>query len=91
MSHGGKVRREQHQHFSKDSYKWCLLGVLITAMVLSGLLCGCSIEDTNRTKVKDLEYSIVEDADTPEEVMTMIEEKKAADFKITYCWIMICT
>lgn len=54
------------------------------AMALSGLLCGCSIEDTNRTKVKDLEYSIVEEADTPEEVMAMIEEKKAADFKITY-------
>ena len=50
----------------------------------SFFLNGCSIEETNRTKVRDLEYAIVEEEDIPEELKVRIEEKKAADFKITY-------
>lgn len=84
MSHGDKGRMSRYQHFYKDSYNLCCLGIFLMVTALSGLLCGCSIEAANRTKVKDLEYSIVEDAEVPEEIMTMIEEKKAADFKVTY-------
>lgn len=58
--------------------------VIFLAMLLGCILSGCSIEETNRTKVADLEYSIIEDAAVPQELMTMIEEKKAADFKLTY-------
>ena len=42
------------------------------------------MEETNRTKVADIEYSIVEEDQIPEELLGMIEEKKAADFKMTY-------
>lgn len=49
-----------------------------------GILGGCSIEETNGTKVSDLAYEIMEDADIPEELAAAIEEKKAADFKMTY-------
>lgn len=45
---------------------------------------GCAIEKTNRTKVRDLEYHVVTEEETPEELKTQIEEKKAADFKMTY-------
>lgn len=56
----------------------------MAVMLLGSVLGGCSVEETNRTKVADIEYVIVEDAGIPEELMTMIEEKKAADFKMTY-------
>lgn len=59
-------------------------GLLVAVTFLVGTIAGCSVEETNRTKVADLTYSIVEDADIPEELVTMIEEKKAADFKMTY-------
>ncbi len=58
--------------------------LLLAVMLLGSVLGGCSVEETNRTKVADIEYVIVEDAGIPEELMTMIEEKKAADFKMTY-------
>lgn len=61
-----------------------LLHMLLFAALLGSVLSGCSVEETNRTKVADLEYSITEDTEIPEELMTMIEEKKAADFKMTY-------
>ena len=48
------------------------------------LAAGCSIETTNGAKVADLDYEIVEEAQIPEEVKAVIEEKKAADFKTTY-------
>lgn len=58
--------------------------LLLAAIAVSGALAGCSIEETNGTKIKDLEYEIVEEEAIPEELKTMIEEKKAADFKTTY-------
>ncbi|MBP3489256.1 MAG: protease complex subunit PrcB family protein [Roseburia sp.] len=48
------------------------------------MLGGCSVETTNGTKVADLAYEIVEESDIPEEILTEIEEKKAADFKTSY-------
>ena len=61
--------------------------VLCAAMALVGtinLLTGCAIEKTNRTKVRDLDYHVVTEEEIPEELKTQIEEKKAADFKMTY-------
>lgn len=56
----------------------------ILTVVLGCILCGCSIEETNGTKISDLEYTIVEETKLPEELKTQIEAKKAADFKMTY-------
>lgn len=56
------------------------IGMILTFLFIT----GCGIEQTNRTKVSDLDYSIVAEADIPEELKEDIEEKKAADFKMTY-------
>ena len=65
--------------------KWkrsaCVSMVLIAVV---NLLSGCAIERTNRTKVRDLEYHVVTEEEMPEELKKQIEEKKAADFKLTY-------
>lgn len=84
MSHGDKGTKDRYLHFLNRVYRLNLLVAFFVTIVISNLLSGCSIEDTNRTKVKDLDYAIVNESDIPEEIMAMIEEKKAADFKITY-------
>lgn len=53
-------------------------------LVTACLLIGCSVENTDPVKLKDLEFTVVENAEVPEELLTIIEEKKAADFKLTY-------
>ena len=55
--------------------------VLLTSMFF---LSGCAIERTSRTKVRDLDYHVVAEEEIPEELKVQIEEKKAADFKLTY-------
>ena len=56
--------------------------VIIIAIV--SLVGGCGIEKTDGSKISDLEYEIVEEEDVPKELAAKIEEKKAADFKLTY-------
>lgn len=70
--------------FPAGIYELCILGVILLGVLAAGLLSGCSIEETNGTKISDLDYTIIEIADIPEELQKMIEEKKAADFKMTY-------
>lgn len=79
-----KKRRERSTLFPDGIYKLCILGAIAVVVVFTGLLTGCSIKETGGTKISDIEYAIVEDAGVPEELAAMIEEKKAADFKLTY-------
>lgn len=66
---------------TKTGRKVSILAVMIFAM---GITCGCSIEQSNQTKLSDLEYEIIAEEDVPEELLADIEERKAADFKMTY-------
>jgi hypothetical protein len=59
--------------------------LIILGLVLSGLiLTGCKSEDTDVKKIKDLEFTVVEDADVPEQLMKIINEKKKEPFKLSY-------
>ena len=53
-------------------------------MIGTNLLAGCSVEKTNRTKLRDLDYHVAAKEEIQEELNLQIEEKKAADFKLTY-------
>ena len=48
------------------------------------VLTGCSVEKENQDKVRDLEFTVVGEADLPEELKNLVMEKKAAPFKLTY-------
>ena len=54
--------------------------LMITVLVT---LFGCGIEKTDGNRLQDLEYEIIED-EIPKELAEKIEEKKSADFKLTY-------
>lgn len=59
--------------------------LLFLCIVGSGLLTiGCKSEKTDIKKIKDLEFTVVEDADVPEQLMEVINQKKNQPFKISY-------
>lgn len=58
-------------------------GLLIWVFVVR-ILTGCSVEKEDQDKVRDLDFTVVSEADLPEELKTLIMEKKAAPFKLTY-------
>lgn len=57
-----------------------LLMIVITACSL----LGCKSDDTEIKKIKDLDFTIVEDADIPGELKEIIDEKKEEPFKLSY-------
>jgi hypothetical protein len=57
-----------------------ILTILITIIGFG----GCEKEDTEVKKIKDLEFTVVEDADLPGELKEIIDEKKEEPFKLSY-------
>ena len=53
-------------------------------MVCMVLLCGCSMNSTERIKLRDLDFTVLSEEKIPEELKTIIEERKAQEFKLTY-------
>lgn len=56
--------------------------ILLFAALLFG--AGCSVEKTDRNKLRDLDFTLAEDSQLPEELKARIEEKKTAEFKMTF-------
>lgn len=69
---------------NRQSMGLLLFAAAIGIMAVIGLFGGCGIEKTDGSKISDLEYEMVEEEEIPEELKAKIEEKKAADFKLTY-------
>jgi hypothetical protein len=42
------------------------------------------MEEASNEKLRDLEFTIVEQEDIPAELLKIVEEKKTSEFKITY-------
>jgi len=62
-------------------FLWKFVLILVICMVM---VSGCTMEEENNEKLRDLEFTIVEESDVPEELLKIIEEKKNGEFKITY-------
>lgn len=56
---------------------------LIIIITVLGTM-GCKAEDTDVKKIKDLDFTVVEDADIPGELKEIIDEKKETPFKLSY-------
>lgn len=48
------------------------------------LLTGCSMQSKDAAKIKDLEFTIIEEEEIPEELKTQIEEKKQQEMQLCY-------
>lgn len=58
--------------------------LLLTIMMMAALFTGCKAENTDIKKIKDLDFTVVEDADLPGELKEIIDEKKEEPFKLSY-------
>ena len=47
-----KARRE----IPGGIYEMCMIGIFVLLVIICGAVGGCSIEEGNRTKVRDLSY-----------------------------------
>jgi hypothetical protein len=60
------------------------MAAVIFAVGLGFISAGCTIKEDSGTKLEDAVYEIVEESGLPEELVRLIDEKKASDFKLTY-------
>lgn len=58
---------------------WCLLAVLCLC-----LLTGCAMQKDDTEKLREVEFTVVDELDYPEKLREKLEELKAGSFEITY-------
>ena len=56
---------------------WLLMGCIL-------LLAGCAVLSEEKIKLRDLEFTVLSEDKIPEELMSILEEKKSKTFQITY-------
>lgn len=56
---------------------------ILSALILFSL-AGCSVSKEHKEKLRDVEFTVVNPQDVPEELSGLIEEKKAEGFQLTY-------
>lgn len=71
-----KPRMEKH------GWRSLLLGLLIAAAAL--IASGCTADKAEKEKVRDLEYTVIGEADAPQELQQILAEKRTQPFKLTY-------
>lgn len=64
--------------------KLAVAALLLMIMIMAGMLTGCKTQNTDIKKIKDLDFTVVEDADLPGELKEIIDEKKENPFKLSY-------
>ncbi len=62
--------------------KKIILAILCVSLV--GLMAGCSAEKLKTKKLRDIEFTVVDKDDIPDELEDMIDEKDKKPFKLTY-------
>lgn len=58
--------------------------LLLVLMATAIGMLACKGEEDEIKKIRDLDFTVVEDADLPGELKELIDEKKAEPFKLSY-------
>lgn len=59
----------------------CTIGVVLMAMTA---LAGCNLLSEEKIKLRDLEMTVLSEDKIPEELKSIIDEKKSQPFQLTY-------
>ena len=71
---GTELEAGMQTKMEKSRYGFWKPGFLFATLFFAALLfAGCSVEQTNRTKISDLDYTIAAEADIPEETAIVAE------------------
>ena len=57
---------------------------MLLLVVIMTAFAGCKTKTAKDEKVKDLEFTVVESVDQPEQLKKLIEEKKVQNMKLSY-------
>lgn len=57
---------------------------LILSIIMLLLLSGCNVKKDDEEKVRDLEFTVVGEADAPKQLQTILTEKRTQPFKMTF-------
>lgn len=68
----------------KIGLRFVKYGICAIGTVALCLLAGCAKEKDPMEKIKDLEFTVLAEENIPEELKTVIDEKKGNAFKVTY-------
>ena len=66
---------------------------MVLAVLLTMIFTGCTMLSNERVKLKDLDFTILGEEKIPEELLSIVNEKKAEAFKLTYSdqeYLYIC-
>lgn len=62
--------------------KKLVMCILVIVSIIG--LTSCKVDTECKDKLRDLEFTVVENVEVPDELKSMIEEKKMQPFKISY-------
>ncbi|MDE7321392.1 MAG: protease complex subunit PrcB family protein [Lachnospiraceae bacterium] len=65
-------------------YRKKLIAYTITCVILMTALLGCSMENTQEDRLKDIDFTVVGEEQQPEALRDIIAEKSAEPFQISY-------
>lgn len=60
------------------------VAAMLILVFMMTMIAGCKSQPAKDKKLKDLEFTVVEPVDEPEQLKTMIEEKKVQMMKLSY-------
>lgn len=60
------------------------MGMLISCFTCIFLLTGCTMLSEERIKLRDLDFTVLSEEKIPQELMTIIQEKRKEPFKLTF-------
>lgn len=60
-----------------------IISIILSLLVLLAL-CACSAKKLATEKIRDIDFTVVDEEDIPEELMNMIKEKETTPMKLTY-------
>ena len=56
----------------------------ILSLIVLLALCACSAKELATEKMRDIDFTVVNEEDIPEELMNLIKEKETTPMKLTY-------
>lgn len=71
---------QKHSHLSNYFLRLFLYTICLGAML--GITAGCASKKEER--LQDIDFTVVDDAQIPDELKTIIDQKKTGEFKLTY-------
>ena len=58
--------------------------LFILAMIMVLTVTACSVKKLSTEKIKDVEFTVVEEKEIPEELLDVIEQRKKEPFKVSF-------